>query len=249
VEWVGVARANSVSPGYIATEISTFVPPETKAIWKDKIPMGREGEAHELKGAFLFLASDAASYTTGTDIIVDVCTPDCKLISYTNMFSREVIVCLRTATVGIVAKEMHGTRSTRLERPLDRKLEIDWAYIHHEALQQKNIQPSSLRARDYSASTPFFTWLLDTTGFIPLERGTRDYLHVTLKVVLGALGMWMTNDFSTFPDAPHLHNRGIPIPQIAVEYTVPAFLVPCCFLYGRVPLLESLLLYILKNLC
>ncbi|PQE23757.1 L-xylulose reductase protein [Rutstroemia sp. NJR-2017a BBW] len=71
IEWVGVARANSVSPGYIATEISTFVPPETKAIWKDKIPMGREGEAHELKGAFLFLASDAASYTTGTDIIVD----------------------------------------------------------------------------------------------------------------------------------------------------------------------------------
>ncbi|PQE17432.1 L-xylulose reductase protein [Rutstroemia sp. NJR-2017a WRK4] len=72
IEWVGVARANSVSPGYIATEISTFVPPETKAIWKDKIPMGREGEAHELKGAFLFLASDAASYTTGTDIIVDI---------------------------------------------------------------------------------------------------------------------------------------------------------------------------------
>ena len=33
--------------------------------------MGREGEANELKGAFLYLASDAASYTTGSDIIVD----------------------------------------------------------------------------------------------------------------------------------------------------------------------------------
>ncbi|KAH8805806.1 hypothetical protein F5884DRAFT_860405 [Xylogone sp. PMI_703] len=71
VEWVGFARANSISPGYMATEISDFVPKETKNIWKDKIPMGREGEAHELKGAYLYLASDAASYTTGADIVVD----------------------------------------------------------------------------------------------------------------------------------------------------------------------------------
>jgi sorbose reductase len=40
VEWVGFARANSISPGYMATEISDFVPKETKDIWKDKIPMG-----------------------------------------------------------------------------------------------------------------------------------------------------------------------------------------------------------------
>ncbi|KAI4145342.1 MAG: hypothetical protein LQ340_006323 [Diploschistes diacapsis] len=71
VEWVRFARANSVSPGYMATEISDFVPQETKNLWKDKIPMGREGLPHELKGAFLYLASDAASYTTGTDIVVD----------------------------------------------------------------------------------------------------------------------------------------------------------------------------------
>jgi sorbose reductase len=71
VEWVGFARCNTISPGYIATEISDFVPAPTKNIWRDKIPMGREGEARELKGAYLYLASDAASYTTGTDIIVD----------------------------------------------------------------------------------------------------------------------------------------------------------------------------------
>lgn len=65
------ARANSISPGYIATEISDFVPPETKAIWRSKIPMGREGQPAELKGAYLYLASDASSYTTGTDIIAD----------------------------------------------------------------------------------------------------------------------------------------------------------------------------------
>ncbi|KKK26690.1 hypothetical protein ARAM_001449 [Aspergillus rambellii] len=77
VEWVKFARANTVSPGYIATEISNFVPKETKDIWRDKIPMGREGEAEELKGAYLYLASDASSYTTGADLIVDggYCAP------------------------------------------------------------------------------------------------------------------------------------------------------------------------------
>jgi sorbose reductase len=40
VEWVQFARANTVSPGYMATEISDFVPQETKNMWKDKIPMG-----------------------------------------------------------------------------------------------------------------------------------------------------------------------------------------------------------------
>jgi sorbose reductase len=33
--------------------------------------MGREGQAHELAGGYLYLASDAATYTTGTDIIID----------------------------------------------------------------------------------------------------------------------------------------------------------------------------------
>ena len=71
VEMVQFARANTISPGYMATEISDFVPPETKSIWRDKVPMGREGEAHELKGAYLYLASDISSYVTGTDIVVD----------------------------------------------------------------------------------------------------------------------------------------------------------------------------------
>lgn len=71
VEWVQFARANSVCPGYMATEISDFVPQETKNMWKDKIPMGREGEAHELKGAYLYLASDASSYTTGATLVCD----------------------------------------------------------------------------------------------------------------------------------------------------------------------------------
>ncbi|KAK5993567.1 L-xylulose reductase [Cladobotryum mycophilum] len=71
VEWTGFARVNSVSPGYILTEISNFVPVDTKKVWKDKIVMGREGHVTELKGAYLYLASDASSYTTGLDMIVD----------------------------------------------------------------------------------------------------------------------------------------------------------------------------------
>lgn len=33
--------------------------------------MGREGEAHELKGAYLYLASNASTYTTGAGIHLD----------------------------------------------------------------------------------------------------------------------------------------------------------------------------------
>ena len=33
--------------------------------------MGREGEVHELKGIYLYLSSDASSFTTGTETIVD----------------------------------------------------------------------------------------------------------------------------------------------------------------------------------
>ncbi|KAH8423557.1 putative carbonyl reductase [Aspergillus melleus] len=77
VEWVKFARANTVSPGYIATEISNFVPKEVKDLWRDKIPMGREGQPEELKGAYLYLASDASTYTTGADLVVDggYCAP------------------------------------------------------------------------------------------------------------------------------------------------------------------------------
>ncbi|KAK6354546.1 hypothetical protein TWF696_003689 [Orbilia brochopaga] len=77
VEWAEFARVNTVSPGYILTEIGNFVPEDQKRQWHEKTPMGREGHTHELKGAYLLLASDAGSYMTGSDIIVDggYCAP------------------------------------------------------------------------------------------------------------------------------------------------------------------------------
>jgi sorbose reductase len=40
-------------------------------MWHDMIPMGRDAKAKELKGAYVLLASDASSYITGTDILID----------------------------------------------------------------------------------------------------------------------------------------------------------------------------------
>jgi len=70
-EWRDFARVNSISPGYIDTGLSDFVDQDTQKLWKSMIPMGRDGDAKELKGAYVYLASDASTYTTGADIIID----------------------------------------------------------------------------------------------------------------------------------------------------------------------------------
>jgi len=70
-EWRDFARVNSISPGYIDTGLSDFVDQKTQALWKSMIPMGRDGEAKELKGAYVYLISDASTYTTGADIVID----------------------------------------------------------------------------------------------------------------------------------------------------------------------------------
>ncbi|KAF5539454.1 sorbitol utilization SOU2 [Fusarium mexicanum] len=62
---------NGVSPGFINTGISGPIAEEIMSAIMDKVPMGRFGETVELKGVYLFLASDASTYVTGTDILVD----------------------------------------------------------------------------------------------------------------------------------------------------------------------------------
>jgi len=70
-EWRDFTRVNSISPGYIDTGLSDFVDVKTQELWKSMIPMGRDGLAKELKGAYVYLCSDASSYTTGADIVID----------------------------------------------------------------------------------------------------------------------------------------------------------------------------------
>lgn len=70
-EWRGFARVNSVSPGYINTGLSDYISQDTKDLWRSMIPLGREGVAKELKALYVYLVSDASTYTTGADIVVD----------------------------------------------------------------------------------------------------------------------------------------------------------------------------------
>lgn len=71
IEWSAFANVNSVSPGYISTELTKDFNPEMKKKWLQLIPIGREAQTKELRGAYVFLASDAASYVTGHDLAVD----------------------------------------------------------------------------------------------------------------------------------------------------------------------------------
>ena len=70
-EWRDFARVNSISPGYIDTGLSDFVDKKTQDLWLSMIPMGRNGDAKELKGAYVYLCSDASSYMTGNDMRID----------------------------------------------------------------------------------------------------------------------------------------------------------------------------------
>jgi NAD(P)-dependent dehydrogenase (short-subunit alcohol dehydrogenase family) len=67
-------RANSISPGMILTEgtgESLLAPGHPMTAIGAHIPLGRVGSADEVVNVAVFLASDAASYVTGANIVVD----------------------------------------------------------------------------------------------------------------------------------------------------------------------------------
>ena len=74
IEWAkrGV-RVNSISPGYIGTDLVLSAPQLKPLIeqWNAMAPMGRLGRPEELMSICVYLAGDTSSFTTGSDFILD----------------------------------------------------------------------------------------------------------------------------------------------------------------------------------
>ncbi len=64
-------RVNVVAPGFTATEMVKAMPEKILDGMKSRTPLGRLAEPREIANAYLFLASDAASYITGATLRVD----------------------------------------------------------------------------------------------------------------------------------------------------------------------------------
>jgi 3-oxoacyl-[acyl-carrier protein] reductase len=62
---------NAVAPGFIKTDMAAKVDPKVVEGVVAQLPLKRMGEAKDIAGAVLFLASDLASYITGQVISVD----------------------------------------------------------------------------------------------------------------------------------------------------------------------------------
>ena len=74
-EWASYGiRVNCVSPGYIGTDMSLGsyqTKPDWARTWHFMTPMDRIGTAMEIAQAVYFLVSDASSFTTGSNLLVD----------------------------------------------------------------------------------------------------------------------------------------------------------------------------------
>lgn len=72
-EWASRGiRVNSVSPGFTLTPLVRQEPLASQhESWRNLTPLGRLAEPEDLVGAYVYLASDRASFTTGADLVVD----------------------------------------------------------------------------------------------------------------------------------------------------------------------------------
>lgn len=75
VEWAqNKIRVNCISPGYVLTNLTKVILDENPVLrdeWLHRIPMGRMADPSDLKGAIIYLGSDASQYTTGAELTID----------------------------------------------------------------------------------------------------------------------------------------------------------------------------------
>jgi NAD(P)-dependent dehydrogenase (short-subunit alcohol dehydrogenase family) len=64
-------QVNAIAPGWFPTHMSSRVIERHRELFLGHIPMRRFGNEHDLKGAAVFLASDASNYVTGHVLVVD----------------------------------------------------------------------------------------------------------------------------------------------------------------------------------
>ena len=66
-------RVNAISPGYMRTDMTAphIDNPEYGGKWLAATPMGRAGSPEELAPLAIFLASDASSFMTGSEVVID----------------------------------------------------------------------------------------------------------------------------------------------------------------------------------
>ncbi len=64
-------RSNAIAPGFIETEMTETLDPDTVQSWRDAIPLKRGGQPDDVANVAVFLGSDLSSYVTGQVIQVD----------------------------------------------------------------------------------------------------------------------------------------------------------------------------------
>ncbi|HEY7389952.1 MAG TPA: SDR family oxidoreductase [Bryobacteraceae bacterium] len=64
-------RVNAVAPGFIATDMVKSIPEKVLNGMREHTPLGRMGQPEDIANAYLWLASDAASFITGAVLSVD----------------------------------------------------------------------------------------------------------------------------------------------------------------------------------
>ncbi len=64
-------RVNSLHPGFIGTPLTDAQAPEVNEYVVSQTPMGRAGTPEEIAAGVVFLASDEASFVTGSELVID----------------------------------------------------------------------------------------------------------------------------------------------------------------------------------